>query len=637
MKTGSPETNLPFSETSFKHHKLAQGVYYLEGAVNTGVLIRDGKALLIDCCDSVSPQRLAELGVHSVEWILCTQYRRSNTAGAYAFVDQGAQLAAPQSERTLFEKAEEYWADPKNRWHLYHSHPGPEMLTRPLPVARAVHEGDAIEWNGFTLRVLDTPGATCGSVSYLLASSEGNICFSGDVLYGPGQVWELYSLQKGFGEICDYHGFLGNRPALIASLHKVAASGARLLLPSHGAPIQSPQSATALLEERLNALWRNYTATSALNFYFPHLLDETKDDPRRLSPAHTTDPPVWIRRVAATSFAVISNTGAALLIDCGNASVIDTLDKWKRDNTIRSVEGCWITHYHDDHVDALPELTKRLGCPIMTDQHLSEIIEHPDRFILPCISPAAAPVAKVTHNGERWTWREFSLTAFHFPGQTLYHSGLLVEGHGEKAFFAGDSGAPTGLDDYTSGNRVFLGEDAGSRKCLEIWRACQPGYIFNEHQDKAFTFSNEQLDTMDGMLVEREQLVSEMTPWDNPNFALDPWWVRTYPYDQNTHAGVQCWIDVQFTNHGPRDCDAAVEPIVPHGWTWLPEKSSWKITVPPQTDGWTGPSTKHPDGAARIVITIPANAVSGSYTIPFRIRWNARYLGQFRHARIVVQ
>ena len=89
-----------------------------------------------------------------------------------------------------------------------------------------------------------------------------------------------------------------------------------------------------------------------------------------------------------------------------------------------------MTHYHDDHVDSLHHLAASMPTPIYADESMAEILSHPTRFFLPCISPAAAPVTHVTRDGETWRWHEFELTALHFPGQTLYHGGLLVRGQG---------------------------------------------------------------------------------------------------------------------------------------------------------------------------------------------------------------
>ena len=45
--------------------------------------------------------------------------------------------------------------------------------------------------------MLDTPGHTDGSLSYLVEVDGKRVVFCGDAIYDEGQVWDLYSLQKG--------------------------------------------------------------------------------------------------------------------------------------------------------------------------------------------------------------------------------------------------------------------------------------------------------------------------------------------------------------------------------------------------------------------------------------------------------
>jgi glyoxylase-like metal-dependent hydrolase (beta-lactamase superfamily II) len=604
--------------------------------VNTGVLVSGERALLFDCCDSVTPEALARLGVRHVDWVLCTQHRRPNVAGAYPFVEAGARLAAPASERHLFEDVDAYWGEWRNRWHLYHQQPSSQVLARPLPVARAVSGGDMIEWEGFTVRVLDTPGATDGSVSYLVTADGLTAAFSGDALYGPGQVWDLYSLQKGFGVISDYHGFLGNRPRLVASLRRLAEAHPDVLVPAHGPIIRDPTAAVELTIERLEEVWRNYTSVSALNFYFPHLLDDTRDDPARMAPAPTVDLPPFVRRVAFTSFALVSQTGAALLVDCGHDSVVETLQGWLAQGTITSVGACWVSHYHDDHVDALPRLVQRLGCPILADRRLAEVLEHPDRFFLPCISPNSAPV-QTLEDGQSWNWHEFRLTALYFPGQTLYHGALLAEGQGTRLLFVGDSLAPTGLDDYCAGNRNFLRRGQGLRRCLDLVRRYRPEYLINQHQERAFRFDDRCLDYLEDTLARRETLLAELLPWPHPDFGTDEWWARAYPFQQEVAPGSSFAVDVAFTNHGPEAAWARAEPVLPPGWQWQRSRSSSEVEVGPETSGVALPAVGAPDGTIRLWLSVPVDARPGRYVVPLRITWAGRHLGQIRHYLVYVR
>lgn len=600
-------------------------LFVLPGAVNTGVLVHDRRALLLDCCDSVTPERLAALGVDTIDWICCTQHRRPNTAGVYRFLERGAQIAAPAAEEPWFARPGEYWANWRNRWHVPHAQPGPLVPIAPIRVSRAVIDGDTIEWEGFRVRVLATPGATDGSVSYLVELPERQVCFCGDVLCGPGQVWELYSLQKGYKTPWDYHGFMGNLRVLRPALEKLAACGAQVLVPSHGPILRPPRQACEATLANLDRLWRNYVYVSSMNHYFPEIMQAIAAGLPTMPSTEIRENPPFIRYANATSLAVVSETGAAFVIDAGSAVVIDTLHKWRQEKSITDVEGVWVSHYHDDHTDALGLLHQAFGCPVYTDEHMSEILTHPRRYCLPFVSPNVVPAVRPTRHGETMTWHEFTFTFYHFPGQTEYHSGLLVEGRGQRIFFCGDSFSPCGLDDYCPANRNFLGAGRGLGFCLDLLRELDPDLIYNQHQRLPFHFAPTDIDVMQRTLAERVALLREILPWPDPNFGLDEHWVRVYPYEQDAGAGSTAAIDVCFTNHAATPAKARVRLVLPPDLCGDRRPPTASITVPRQSDG-----------AARLLLHIPRGAAPGLRVLPVQVWWDGRYLGQFRHAFVYV-
>ncbi len=617
--------------------RLAGDLYVLRGAVNTGVLVHGDSALLFDCCDSVTPERLAKLGVKSVEAVYFTQFRRPNTAGGYAMAKAGAALHGPAGERDCFEKADEYWADEKNHWHLYQFRPGSQVPSRSMPLAGVVRGGDSFEWNGHAVSVLDTPGMTDGAVSYRVKAGEKTWLFCGDVMSAPGQVWELYSLQKGVKKLRDYHGFLGAHDALLESVGRIRDAAPSDMVPSHGAPFPFTNEALDLLQQRFGDLWGNYVAISAVNFYFPQVTEDMENDPRRMIPSPRTPIPDWVQKVIDTSFIVVSDAGPVLLVDCGACplqKLLETIDQ-SRGKKRTVVDACWITHYHDDHTQEDYGLAKA-GIPLLCEAGMAPILEHPERYLLPCLPQYPAPVTRVLKDGEIWKWQEFTLTAFHFPGQTLYHGGLLVEGHGKKVFFAGDSLSPTGVDDYCTGNRNFLGPGLGMRRCFDILRQTQPDYILNQHQGKAFSFTADQLNQMEAVLAERQDLVEKMTPWENANFALDEHWVRTAPYEQEMDRGTKCTLDVEFTNHGKHASHARANAVLPAAWRACAE-GPLETDVPARTSGLSGPDVANPDGALRLCVECPADAAPGLRVIPVQIWWDGRYLGQIVHGLVRVR
>jgi len=601
--------------------QLSLNLLLLTGAVNTGVLVSNDRAILIDCCDTVTEERLAGLGVEQVDMILCTQYRRPNTAGVYRFLDKGAKIAAPEREREYFENTDAYWSEWRNRWHLYHSQPGPEMPVRPIPVDRGVEGGDTIEWEGFRIGVIDTPGATMGAVSYCVEADGATFCFSGDALYGPGKILDIYSLQKGYEYgVADYHGFLGNLRLLEPTLDRLVSCGAGILIPSHGELIRDPRDAVSRTKRNLDEAWLSYSALSSLRFWFPEMMKRGEGDPRRMAFAESQPPVDFVKRIPETTHVIISESGAAFVLDCGDDHVVTRLGQMIGSGEITGVEGVWITHYHDDRVDGIGRLYNRFRCPVITDEHVAEVVAHPRRFYLPCISHTAVPVTRVTVHGESWRWREFTMTAYHFPGQPLHRGALLVEGRGRRLFFAGDSFSPGGIDDYCSWNRNFLSEERGYLACLYLVKQLKPDLILMSHKDLTFSFSDEQIELMERVLRERERIYADLLPGDDPNFGTDPWWMRTYPYDQDVFRGAECTVEVRFTNHGSVTAVAHAEPVLPEGWSWSRE-SSENVAVKPKTDG-----------AVRFSLSPSVSVKAGQYIIPFRTWWNGVYLGQTRHA-----
>jgi glyoxylase-like metal-dependent hydrolase (beta-lactamase superfamily II) len=606
--------------------ELATGLFLMLGAVNTGLLVSGDRALLIDCCDTVTGERLAASGVKRVEMILCTQHRRTNVAGAYPFIENGAELVVPAKERALFEDTDAYWADWKNRWHLYQSQPGPEVLARPMKVSRAVSGGDVVEWRDHRIRVLDTPGATMGAVSYVIEAGGKTFCFSGDVLYGPGKVWDLYSLQKGYDYgVVDYHGFLGNLRLLDPSLETVASCGAGALVPSHGKVITDPKGAAKLTADRLHEAYLNYSSVSSLNHWFPEMMKDAAGDPRRMAFSPKGELPDYVRHIPQTTYVLISESREALVMDCGDDMVVEAIRKMMEKGEIKTVEAAWVTHYHDDHVDGIGRLHAAFNCPVIVEEHQTDILAHPERYLLPCISPTALPVNRVVRDGESWKWREFTLTAFHFTGQTLYHSALLAEGRGKRILFTGDSFSPSGIDDYCPGNRNLLGKGIGYDLCLDVVRRVHPDIIINAHMPFSMTLADAQIDHMKKILAERETIFAGLLPWENSNFGTDMSWARAYPYQQSVFPGSAFTFEARFTNHASKQSTVRVEPVLPHGWTWSKASSTPEITIPPGADG-----------SARITVNVPAKAGAGTAVIPFRVIWNGRYLGQIRHTVVQV-
>jgi glyoxylase-like metal-dependent hydrolase (beta-lactamase superfamily II) len=310
-------------------------------------------------------------------------------------------------------------------------------------------------------------------------------------------------------------------------------------------------------------------------------------------------------------------------MDCGSPNVIKRIQELQESGEISRVAGLWVTHYHDDHVDAIPEFQHMFGCPIYADGSVADVLENPRGFRTPCISPALVHVDHRTEDGESWTWDEFKMTAYHFPGQTYYHGGLLVEGRGVRMFFAGDSFTMSGIDDYCSGNRNWLGEGVGFDRCLKLMQDLKPTHIFNCHVDTAFDFTHEELQLMRANLAQRERLYGQLFPWDSPNYGMDEHWVRCYPYEQDAVAGEMVNLRVDITNHSTSERRAVCRPILPVSWGVETHPKSMLIS--PKSDGHITFS-----------FAVPKSAPPKRTVIPVDVTYDSRPLGQFREAVLVI-
>ncbi len=606
-------------ETTYS--QLSQNLYIHHGHVNTGI-IRDGnRAMLIDPSGATLQTTLDELGITKVEQILFTHHHRDSTSGFP--IPENIRIGVPETEVQWFAKVETFWNAPKFRWHLYNYHPHNLMLSSSISVTDKYAEGDELTWGSSDISVLETPGHTDGSVTYLVDADGQRFAFTGDLIYDEGKIWELYSLQKG-QQTTDYHGFLGARDELKESLEKVRKSLPTALIPTHGIIMNNPDDAIDKLLDQLDYCYNKYVSISALRHYFPKLFTDFEGRADHMPIRKGKTPPDFLRHYG-TTWLIISENREAFVMDCGSPNVIKQIQQLIDEGEISEVTQFWVTHYHDDHVNAIPEFQQAFPCETITDAIVAKVITNPMAFRLPCISPAVARVDRTTCDGDSWQWNEFKMTAYHFPGQTYYHGGLLVEGHGVRMFFSGDSFTMAGIDDYCSGNRNLLGKDVGYEKCLRLIQELKPTHIFNCHVDQAFDFTDKEINFMLDTLAEREKCYTDLFPWDHANYGMDDQWVRCFPYQQGVKAGDNVTLNVEITNHSDEPRTAIAKPILP---------SSWGIEIEPK--GTTIlPKT---DGQIQFSITIPSDCNdSGRVIIPFEITYHNRPLGQFRETILVIK
>lgn len=583
---------------------LPAGVTLIPGPVNGAFIERDGKFLAIYGDPS---------GKHALpELVLLAEARRDVTWAARGPVRGGAEVIAPEKEVELLASPEKFWdRQREKRFHDY-AQQTTRVSVGAMRVTRTVKEGDNILWRGVSIRALETVGYTRGAVSYLVELGGKKIAFTGDLIRDDGKLQDLFSLQDAIPEakIGGYHGWAGRLGQLMASLDKVAGEKPDLLVPLRGPLIREPLPTIRRLQDRIRAVYANYLSIDALRWYFKdeHILAKAR---RVLGPdarvdwmpmAETLPLPETIIPIS-NSRLMLSADGSGFLVDCGGMGIIEELRKLRTAGRLAALADVFVTHYHDDHTDALPALVKEFGAKVHACGSLVDTLEHPGDYRLPCLTKNPTPVTARHRHGEKWRWKEYQLTIYDFPGQTLYHNALLAQrDDGWAAFFAGDSFTPSGIDDYCLQNRNFLREGQGFFRCLEQLEELPKGcLIMNQHVEPAFRFSPAQITQMRDTLRRRIPLLRTLLPFDDPNYGLDENWAALHPYWVTVHAGDAVALALRIMNHSARERTFRTAAHGPEGFQVTGSKRA-RISA-------------HSQSAIKMTVQTPRDAKAGLHLV----------------------
>jgi glyoxylase-like metal-dependent hydrolase (beta-lactamase superfamily II) len=564
---------------------ITRSVTVHRGAVNGVSVERDGKNLVI-YGDPYSDIKKSEM-------ILFTHFRRDVVWAGKDLVNNGSYAVAPEGEMQYFTKSDSLWTDYSlARFHDYYCQTT-KFGFMPLKADRYVTGGDIITWQGIDFRVLNTPGYTRGAVSYMAEIDGKKFAFTGDLIYGEGKIFDLYSFQDSFHEIRGYHGYAARVVQLLSSLRAIAAERPDFIVPSRGPVIRDAETAVQRLIQSILQLYSNYMSISAYRWYYPEQMNVLADsifgssDSVAWMPYSSVilrDPPSWYQHVSNSNL-VFSYDSSAFLIDCGAKDAFDEILKMHRTGRLKRLDGIFITHYHDDHTDLINDIVREFGCPVYVTEELKDILENPSSYHLPCLTTDPVTNLTIMESGEQMRWKEFTLTFNYFPGQTLYHDAVLFEkDNGESIFFAGDSFTPAGIDDYCLLNRNLLHHGTGYFYCLDMLKRLPDRVLLaNQHVEPLFAFSREQLEHMTDLLYERTQILKELLPFDDINFGIDEQWARIYPYGQKVSPGGSLDYSVKIFNHSDVAKTFTLEPEKTAGFNVDPKRTS--ILIGPQAEG----------------------------------------------------
>ena len=577
---------------------------FQEGAVN-GVLIEKAGHRL-------SVYGWQDKAVSNIDRVLLVHARRDVLWKALPLIDSGAKATAPNRERFGLEQPMEFWKNFRTaRFHDY-AQQTKKIANESVVIDQWVNEGDRIAWQQMNFTVIETAGFTRGSVSYLTNLGGKTTAFTGDLIYGDGQILDLYSFQDAISEakVRGYHGYGARLADLVQSLQKLAAEKPDLIVPARGPLIQNPSVAINRLIGRVQALYKNYLSTSALHWYFKEdrmrqcgeRILGTGADVELMPHAHHEETPAWVFE-NSTSRLLISDTGRGFLLDCGYQRVIDAVNDLIAQGVITGVDGIFVTHYHDDHTDMVQAAAETFKCPVYATQEYADFLENPAAYHLPAMTANAVHNITVLPDGHQKKWHEFELTFHFFPGQTWYHGAVFARKDNDRpVFFVGDAFAPSGMDDYCVLNRNLLHDDSGYLLCLQKLRDIrEPFWLVNEHIPFVFSFSSEELDYLETRYRERISIMRELFPWDDPNYGVDEQWAVMYPHGTTVTRGAFVKLQLRVINHSATDRVFRVRFNPPEGLSLT--TATGEVSIAARRTGFVEVVARAPDSPGDFVIT----------------------------------
>jgi glyoxylase-like metal-dependent hydrolase (beta-lactamase superfamily II) len=554
--------------------EVAPGVHCFPDTCNVYVVCSGNEATLIDFGSGAVLDRLPELGVRATD-VLVTHHHRDQVQGLARAAEAGIRIWVPPVEVELIAGVDEHWQS-RQLDNDYDLRQDRFSLLEQVQVSGTVAEYRSRRYGGVEVHALPTPGHTPGSVTYLVERDGRRLAFTGDLLYGDGRVWSLAATQWTYG------GMEGPA-ATHVSCGVLGSRDPDLLLPSHGAPIGEPSRALAQLRERLQ-----------------ELVDLRREQPWDLDDwlARPFDPvtPHLLRNrtCLAHSYALLSDSGAALLIDFGydlstgtsaateraaRRPLLASLDALHRDYGIDKVEVVVPTHYHDDHVAGINLLREVEGTEVWAPENVAPVLEEPHRYDLPCLWFDPVAVDRRLPLGTQIAWREYELSLHPLPGHTLYAAAISFEVDGTRVLARGDQEATEGERDianYYYRNRFRIDDYVAS---ADLYRRLRPEVIVSGHWYPR-AVSDAYLDRLAADGQRLAELHRELLPLGDADFGAEGVGARIEPYRSDVAAGEDVRLAVTILNPFDRDAESVVRLVAPDGWLVDPPQHA--RTLPPR-------------------------------------------------------
>jgi glyoxylase-like metal-dependent hydrolase (beta-lactamase superfamily II) len=413
------------------------GVFRSPGLPAGYALVEGEAALLID-----APQDragLAPRGVKTVEAVLLTHHHRDACAAVGSYLKDGTTVRAPKASAEWLTPANvaKYW---KEAIPLRDSKKA-DYLVLPAGVDGidcSLEDGRDIDWRGWSIRVVASPGHSHDHVSYAARKGKDGplLLFAGDAVAAAGTLPTPYTTDW------DHWTDAGLKPAG-ESLRKLAALKPATLLPAHG-PVVT-KGATDALEKTA----ANVEEMAFLKSFERYTKKRLGDAPQykflAREQAESDGSKPWTKVsdhlfLTGNTYVLTSkDSDAFLVVDPWAERSARQIAKLKADRKLGALEVVMFSHAHFDHYDGIYSLPDRDRFEVWTLDQVAIPIADPALLRAPFLDARPVKIDKKPKDGDSLSWREYRFRFHHLPGQSQFTMGWETVIDGKRCFFTADN------------------------------------------------------------------------------------------------------------------------------------------------------------------------------------------------------
>lgn len=589
--------------------EIAPGIWRTSAAPHGHALVADGRALLID-----APHDAADLREHAkvtaVDAVLLTHHHFDTCAKAAEFLAAKVPVRAPKASAEWLtpEAVKKFWLE---SIPLRNSRTAYFVLPTGLDgVDCSLDDGQTIDWRGWSIRVIGTPGHARDHVAFALTREKNAApwIFCGDAIAAPGKLWAPYTTDW------DHWTDAGLTPAA-KSLRQLAELKPRGLFPAHGEPIVRD---TAALLERTAAAVDEVAFLKSFERFSKQRLGHAPEYaflvPKEQVASAGEKP--WAKvsehiYITGNTYVLISKDEKAFaVIDPWGDRSVKQVAKLKNDLGLGRLELVMFSHAHFDHYDGvydLPEYErdgKAAGFEVWTLDQVAGPLAEPFRLRAPFLDARPVRFDRRFRDGESGTWREYRFRFQHLPGQSYFTMGVETTIDGKKCFFTADNFFH---QDQFSGSGGWMGLNRSwplpyaesAKKVL----AAAPDWVLAEHGGP-YEFNAEDYRRRVKWGEASAAAADAICASGNHRIDWDPYRVQAIPILQKAKPGDTIKATLVATSLRAR---AESFTIILNGRGLCPDQS-WTVAVP------AGQSRE-----AEIALKLVATIAPGRHVFPLRI------------------